>query len=131
MYQNEDKHLEALIDRFQVEQHLEMMRLLAAHPQEGAAWEDAYKKCAVRQGVVGGGLTLHVTEKLAMEAMNLLAQPVSGGAQNHEARPQPSGKASDKDALCGYVDRMVVEKLAGQLKQTQRKTRAQRGGQGS
>ena len=33
MYQDENKPLEALIDRLQVEQHLEMMRLMAAHPQ--------------------------------------------------------------------------------------------------
>jgi hypothetical protein len=41
MYQDENKPLEALIDRLQGEQHLEMMRLMAAHPQEGIAWEDA------------------------------------------------------------------------------------------
>jgi hypothetical protein len=63
MYQDENKPLEALIDRLQAEQHLEMMRLMAAHPQEGTAWEDAYKKCVARQGVGGGGLTLDVTEK--------------------------------------------------------------------
>ena len=63
MYQDENKPLEALIDRLQAEQHLEMMRLMAAHPQEGTTWEDAYKKCVSRQGVVGGGLTLDVTEK--------------------------------------------------------------------
>jgi hypothetical protein len=54
MYQDENKPLEALIDRLQAEQHLEMMRLMAAHPQEGTAWEDAYNKCVARQGVVGG-----------------------------------------------------------------------------
>ena len=67
MYQDENKPLEALIDRLQAEQHLEMMRLMAAHPQEGTAWEDAYKKCVTLQGVVGGGLTLDVTEKFATE----------------------------------------------------------------
>jgi hypothetical protein len=36
--------LTTLIDRLQDEQHLEMMRLMAAHPQEGTAWEDAYDK---------------------------------------------------------------------------------------
>ena len=41
MYQDENKPLEALIDRLQAEQHLEMMRLMAAHPPEGTAWEDA------------------------------------------------------------------------------------------
>jgi hypothetical protein len=73
MYEKEDDPVEALIDRLQAEQHLEMMRLLTAHPQEGTAWEDAYKKCVAKQGVSGGGLTLHVTEKIAKEAMNLLA----------------------------------------------------------
>jgi hypothetical protein len=58
MYQDENKPLEALIDRLQADQHLEMMWLMAAHPQEGTAWEDAYKKCVARQGVWGGGLTL-------------------------------------------------------------------------
>jgi hypothetical protein len=33
MYQDENKPLEALIDRLQAEQHLEMMLLMAAHPQ--------------------------------------------------------------------------------------------------
>jgi hypothetical protein len=33
-----------------------MMRLLARHPQEGTAWEDAYKQCVARQGTVGSGL---------------------------------------------------------------------------
>ena len=32
------------------------MRLLARHPQEGTAWEDAYKQCVARQGTVGSGL---------------------------------------------------------------------------
>ena len=74
----------------------------------------------MRQGVGGGGLTLDVTEKFATEAMNLLAQPVRGGAQNHDVRSQP-----------GYVERMVEEKLAGQRKQTPHKTRPPRGGQGA
>jgi hypothetical protein len=131
MYQDENKTLKALIDRLQAEQHLEMMRLMAAHPQEGTAWQDAYKTCVARQGVVGGGLTLDVTEKFATEAMNLLAQPVRGGAQNHDARSQPTGKPADKEVLRGYVERMVEEKLAGQRKQTPRKTRPPRGGQGA
>jgi hypothetical protein len=131
MYQDENRPLEALIDRLQTEQHLEMMRLMAAHPQEGTAWEDAYKKCVARQGVVGGGLTLDVTEKFATEAMNLLAQPVRGGAQNHDARSQPTGKPADKEVLRGYVERVVEEKLAGQRKQTPRKTRPPRGRQGA
>ena len=78
MYENESAPLEALIDRLQAEQHLEMMRLLARHPQEGTAWEDAYKQCIARQGTAGGGLTLEVTEKYDTEAMNMLAQPVRG-----------------------------------------------------
>jgi hypothetical protein len=45
MYEKESSPLETLIDRLQAEQHLEMMRLLARHPQEGTAWEDAYKQC--------------------------------------------------------------------------------------
>ena len=45
MYQDENKPLEALINRLQAEQHLEMMRLMAAHPQEGTAREDTCKKC--------------------------------------------------------------------------------------
>jgi hypothetical protein len=57
-----------------------MMRLMAAHLHEGTAWEDAYKKCVARQDVVGGGLTLDITEKFAKEAIKLLAQPVRGGA---------------------------------------------------
>ena len=44
MYQDKNKPLEALIDRLQAEQHLEMMLLMAAHPQEGTTWEDADKK---------------------------------------------------------------------------------------
>ena len=36
------------------------------------------------QVVVGGGLTLDVTEKFATETMNLLSQPVCGDAQNHD-----------------------------------------------
>jgi hypothetical protein len=132
MYEKEDDPVEALIDRLQAEQHLEMMRLLTAHPQEGTAWEDAYKKCVAKQGVSGGGLTLRVTEKFAKEAMNLLAQPVRGGAQNQEARPPTVGKATDKTSLRGLLERMVDEKIAGQLKQTPRKTRPPRGqGQGA
>jgi hypothetical protein len=89
MYQDENKPLEALIDRLHAEQHLEMMRQMVAHPQEGTAWEEVYKKCVARQGVGGGGLTLDVTEKFATEAMNLLAQPMRGGSQNHvNRRPQ-------------------------------------------
>jgi hypothetical protein len=42
-------------------------------------------------------LTLDVTEKFATEAMNLLAQPVRGDAQNHDARRQPTGKPADKE----------------------------------
>jgi hypothetical protein len=45
MYENEESPLAMLIDRLQAEQHMEMMRLLARHPQEGTSWEDAYKKC--------------------------------------------------------------------------------------
>jgi len=58
MYENELSPLEAIIDGLQAKQHLEMMRLLARHPQEGTAWEDACKQCGVRQGTVGGGLML-------------------------------------------------------------------------
>ncbi len=130
-YQDENKPLEALIDRLQAEQHLEMMRLMASHPQEGTAWEDAYKKCVTLQGVGGGGLTLDVTEKFATEAMNLLAQPVRGDAQNHDTRSQPTGKPADKELLRGYVERMVEEKLADQRNQTPHKTRPPRGGQGA
>jgi len=79
MYENESSPLESMIDWLQAEQHLEMMRLLARHPQEGTAWEDAYKQCIARQGTAGGGLTLEVTQKYATEAMNMLAQPVRGG----------------------------------------------------
>jgi hypothetical protein len=103
-----------------------MMRIMAEHPQEGTAWEDAYKKCVARQGVVGGGLTLDVTEKFATEAMNLLAQPVRGDTQNHDAHSQSTGKPADKKVLRGYVDHMEEEKLAGQRNQTQRKTRPPR-----
>ena len=64
--------------------------------------------------------------------MNLLAQPVRGGAQNQEARPPTVGKATDKTSLRGLLERMVDEKIAGQLKQTPRKTRPPRGqGQGA
>jgi hypothetical protein len=75
-------------------------------------------------------LTLDVTEKFATEAMNLLAQPVRGGTQNHDASSQSTGKPADKEVLRGYVERMVEEKLAGQRNQTPRKTRPPRGGQG-
>jgi hypothetical protein len=63
--------------------------------------------------------------------MNLLAQPVRGGAQNHDACSQPTRKPADKEVLRGYVERMVKEKLAVQRKQTPRKTRPPRGGQGA
>jgi hypothetical protein len=63
--------------------------------------------------------------------MNLLAQPVRGSAQNQDARSQPTGQPADKEVLRGYVERMVEEKQAGQRKQTPRKTRPQRGGQGA
>jgi hypothetical protein len=76
-------------------------------------------------------LTLDVTEKFATEAMNLLAQPVRGGTQNHDARSQPTGKPADKEVLRGYVERMVEEKLAGQRNQTPHKTRPPHGGQGA
>ena len=131
MHRDEKSPLESLIDRLQIDQHLEMMRLLAAHPQDGTAWEDAYKQCIVLQGVVGGGLTLRVTEKFATETMNLRAQPLYGGAQNHDALSQTTGKPSDKEVLRGYVESMVEEKVAGQRKQTQRKTRPPHGGQGA
>jgi hypothetical protein len=36
----QNKPLEALIDRLQAEQHLEMMWLLVVYPQEGTEWED-------------------------------------------------------------------------------------------
>ena len=48
IYENDTSPLEALIDWLQAEQHLEMMRLLASHPQEGTAWENAYKKFIAR-----------------------------------------------------------------------------------
>jgi hypothetical protein len=82
MYENEETPLDALIDLLQVQQHFEMMRLLAGHPQEETAWEDAYKKCVARQGIAGEGLTVRFTQKFAKEDMNLLAQPVRGGALN-------------------------------------------------
>ena len=130
MYENESAPLEALIDRLQAEQHLEMMRLLARHPQEGTAWEDAYKQCIARQGTAGGGLTLEVTEKYATEAMNMLAQPVRGGSQHNDVRrePKPTIKA-EKDVLRGYVERMVNETL--RQKRTPGKTRLPRSGQGA
>jgi hypothetical protein len=110
-----------------------MMRIMAAHPQEGTAWEDAYKKCVARQGVGGGGLTVDVTEKFATEAMNLLAQPVRGGAQQNDARRESktTTKATDQEVLRGYVERMVEEKLADRRKQTPGKTQPPRGGQGA
>ena len=85
MYKNEDNltRLSCFIDRLQAEQHLEMLRLVAKHPQEGTA---AYKKCVARQGVQGGGLTLSITEQYTTEAMNLFAQSVRGGARDQEAR---------------------------------------------
>jgi hypothetical protein len=117
MYENESSPLEAIIDRLQAEQHLEMMRLLARHPQEGTAWEDAYKQCITRQGTAGGGLTLEVTEKYATEAMNMLAQPVRGGSQHNDARREPKTTIkAEKDVLRGYVERMVNETLADQRK---------------
>jgi hypothetical protein len=106
MYENEASPLATLIDRLQAEQHLEMMRLLARHPHEGTAWEDAYKQCVAHQGTVGSGLTLEVTEKYATEAMSILAQR-------------------------GYVERVVEEKLADRRKQTPGKTQPPRGGQGA
>jgi hypothetical protein len=127
MYENESAPLEAMIDRLQAEQHLEMMRLLARHPQEGTAWEDAYKQCIARQGTAGGGLTLEVTEKYATEAMNMLAQPVRGGSQHNDVRREqkPAIKA-EKDVLRGYVERMVNETL--RQKRTPGKTRLPRSG---
>ena len=53
MCKNEASPLATIIDRLQAEQHLEMMWLLARHPQEGTSWEDAYKQCVARQGTVG------------------------------------------------------------------------------
>ena len=79
MYGKEDDPVEVLIDRLRAEKHLEMMRLLAAHPQEGMAWGDAYKMCAARQGVAGGCLTLRITEK-SPRRPNLLEQPERGSA---------------------------------------------------
>jgi hypothetical protein len=133
MYENEASPLATLIDRLQAEQHLEMMRLLARHPQEGTVWEDAYKQCVAHQGTVGSGLTLEVTEKYATEAMNILAQPVRGGAQQNDARRESktTTKATDKEVLRGYVERMVEEKLADRRKQTPGKAQPLRGGQGA
>jgi hypothetical protein len=48
MYENESSPLAMLIDRLQAEQHLEMMRFLARHPQEGTAWEDASSQAVCR-----------------------------------------------------------------------------------
>jgi len=122
---------EALIDLLQVKQYLEMMWILARHPQEVTAWEDAYKKCVAHQSIVGAGLTVRIIEKFATEAMiNLLSQPVSRGVQNQDEHSQPSGKPADKEVLRGYVEHMVEEKLAGQRKQSPHKTRPPRGGQG-
>ena len=113
MYEDEDDPLEALIDRLQAEQHLEMMRLLVSHPAEGHAWEHGYKKCVAMQGPKGGGLTLARTEKCVTEVMNLLAQPARAGAQ--ERQREHAGK--DHDALRGFIDRAVdkrvQQKLAG------------------
>jgi hypothetical protein len=133
MYENEASPLATLIDRLQAEQHLEMMRLLARHPQEGTAWEDAYKQCVAHQGTVGSGLTLEVTEKYATEAMNILTQPVRGGAQQNDAcrESKTTTKATDKEVLRGYVERMVEEKLADRRKQTPGKAQPPRGGQGA
>jgi hypothetical protein len=39
--------------------------------------------------------------------MNLLAQPVSGVAQYHNAHSQTAGKPVDKEVLRVYVERMV------------------------
>jgi hypothetical protein len=67
-----------------------------------------------------------------LRPVSLLPQPVRGDAQNQDARSQPTGKPADKEVLKGcYVERMVEEKLAGQRKQTPRKTRPPRGGQGA
>ncbi len=132
VYENESAPLEALIDRLQAEQHLEMMRLLARHPQEGTAWEDAYKQCIDRQGITGGGLTLEVTEKYATEAMNMLAQPVRRGSQHNDARREPKSTIkAEKDVLRGYVERMVNETLADRQKRTPGKTRLPSSGQGA
>jgi hypothetical protein len=105
-----------------------MMRLLARHPQEGTTWEDAYKQCVAHQGTVGSGLTLEVTEKYATEAMNILAQPVRGGAQQNDGRRESktTTKVTDKEVLRGYVDRMVEEKIADLRKQTPGKTQQPR-----
>ncbi len=75
---------------------------------------------------------VNVMEKSAQETMNLLAQPVRRSAQNQEARPQIVGKNTDKRYLRGLAKRMADEELAGQFKQTPRKTRPSRGqGQGA
>ena len=74
----------------------------------------------------------NVAEKFAQETTNLRAQPVRRSAQNQEARPQIAGKNTDKNYLRGLAKRMADEGLAGQLKQTPRKTRPSRGqGQGA
>jgi hypothetical protein len=82
---------------------------------------------------VGSGLTLDVTEKYATEAMNILAQPVRGGTQQNDARRESktTTKATDKEVLRGYVERMVEGKLADRRKQTPGKTQPPRGGQGA
>jgi hypothetical protein len=82
---------------------------------------------------MGSGLTLEVTEKYATEAMNILAQPVRGGSQQNDARRESkkTTKATDKEVLRGYVERMVEEKLADRRKQTPGKTQPPRGGQGA
>jgi hypothetical protein len=109
MYENEASPLATLIDRLQAEQHLEMILLLARHPQEGTAWEDAYNQCVAHQGTVCRGLTLEVTEKYTTEAMNILVQPVRGGAQQNDAgrEAKTTTKATDKEVLRGYVEHMV------------------------
>jgi hypothetical protein len=99
MYENEKSPLEALTDRLQAEQYLKMMRLLAQHPQEGTAWEDAYKKRFARQGVVGGGLTQSVTEKFATEAMNLHSLCVGALRITTRARTPPAKQQTRR--CCG------------------------------
>jgi hypothetical protein len=134
MYENEESPLAMLIDRLQAEQHMEMMRLLARHPQEGTSWEDAYKKCVAQQGTAGSGLTLELTETYAKEAMNILAQPVRGGARQNNARREfktATKTQRDQEVLRGFVERMVEKKLADRRKQTPGKTQPPRGGQGA
>ena len=82
---------------------------------------------------MGSGLTLEVTETYAKEAMNILAQPVRGGAQQNDARREfkTTTKARDQEVLRGFVERMVEKKLADRRKQTPGKTQPPRGGQGA